>query len=69
VKIKSAWYPPSMANRIVVELPDGELRHFNQTPFREVSEKELEPYRGHYPSVPFVPTSILKHYGLELMSG
>lgn len=68
MRIKNAWYPPSMANRVAVELPNGQLKHFNQTPFREVQESELEPYEGFCPSGPDsrVPLYLLRHYGLEL---
>lgn len=67
MKIKNAWYPPSMANRVVVELPDGELRHFDQVPFRDVQESELAPYKGYTPSKRHaVPEATLQHYGLEI---
>jgi len=43
MKIKGAWYPSSLPTQIVIQLPNSDLMHFNQTPFREVRESERNP--------------------------
>lgn len=50
MQVKGAWYPADMANRVVVETVEGELRSFILTPFREVRMDETEPYKGHHPA-------------------
>ena len=69
--VTSAWYVNTMANRIVVELPGGEFKHFAVVPFRAVTLAEMDPYQGYHPvqmtgGAQMVPDYVLRHYGLSL---
>jgi len=71
VTVTSAWYVNTMANRIVVELPGGEFKHFAVVPFRAVTLAEMDPYQGYHPvqmtgGAQMVPDYVLRHYGLSL---
>ena len=71
VTVTSAWYVNTMANRIVVELPGGEFKHFAVVPFRAVTLAEMDPYQGYHPvqmtgGAQTVPDYVLRHYGLSL---
>lgn len=65
--INGAWYVNNVPTMLVVELSDGSLAMFNLTPFREVSEADLRPYKGHHPrkmkGSP-LPDYLYRHYGL-----
>jgi len=71
VAVAGAWYVNAMANRIVVELPGGELKHFAVVPFRAATLEEMEDYKGYHPAqmtggAQTVPDYVLRHYGLSL---
>ena len=71
VTVIGAWYVNTMANRIVVELPGGEFKHFAVVPFRAVTLAEMDPYQGYHPvqmtgGAQMVPDYVLRHYGLSL---
>ena len=66
--INGAWYIDSLPTAIVVEMFDGELFHFNLTPFRKISDSDLKPYKGYHPrkmkGQP-LPDYLYRFYGLE----
>ena len=71
VAVIGAWYVNTMPNRIVVELPGGELKHFAVVPFRAATLEEMEDYKGYHPAqmtggAQTVPDYVLRHYGLSL---
>jgi hypothetical protein len=68
LKINGAWYINAMPRDIVVELEDGSLGHFSITPYREIKQVNLQPYKGHHPrkmkGQP-LPPYLYKEYGLQ----
>lgn len=71
VAVIGAWYVNIMPNRIVAELPNGELKHFAVVPFRAATLEEMEDYKGYHPAqmtggAQTVPDYVLRHYGLSL---
>jgi hypothetical protein len=66
--INGAWYINELPNDIVLELPNGALKHTELTPFRYVKETDLNPYNGYHPrkikGQP-VPDYLYPFYGLE----
>lgn len=66
--INGAWYIDQLPTEIVLELPDGTLRHVALTPFRHITDADLNPYKGYHPrkmkGQP-IPTYLYTFYGLE----
>jgi hypothetical protein len=69
LKINGAWYLDSLPMSVIIEREDGSLHITNITPYRELSDKDLQPYphplhprrQKGYP----VPEYTYKFYGLE----
>ena len=66
-KVKSAWYMDVFPTLIVIVTDTDEIKKFNMTPFRHVTESELSGYMGHPLSVckkSAVPDYLYNSYGL-----
>lgn len=69
MKVKSAWHINQLPSHIVLELENGSLKIIRQTPFRQVSEKDLLQYKGHHPAKcngSMLNPYLMRHYGLEV---
>ena len=67
MKIKNLWSIKAFPLHYILEKENGELHMFYSTPFREVTEKDLTPYKGYHPSlIPggVAPDYMLNPYGL-----
>jgi hypothetical protein len=66
--INGAWYINQLPTEIVLELPDGTLKHIALTPFRHIKNTDLKTYHGYHPrkmkGQP-VPAYLYPFYGLE----
>ena len=49
ITVNGAWYLNNLPTMLVVEMVDGDLAMFDMQMFRQVSEGELKPYKGHHP--------------------
>lgn len=66
--INGAWYVDQLPTMIVIETVDGTLGMFNLTPFREVKDSDIRPYKGHHPHTMKgspLPEYLYRFYGLE----
>lgn len=68
MEIINAWILEASSTRIIIELPDGSLKHFQMKPYRQITEADLEPYRAAHPrkckGQP-LPTLMYDNYGLS----
>lgn len=68
LRINNAWYINNLPTMLVVEMPDGDLKMFDMQRFREITEDELKPYKGHHPrrmkGSP-LPEYLYRFYGLD----
>lgn len=72
MQIKGAWYKSQYPTDIVIMLSDNRIARFQQSPFREIAEEELEPTPAVNPATltdqkkhEEVPEYLLRFYGLE----
>ena len=64
--VKNAYYPKSMPTKIVIETLDGAYCATNLTPFRVITEAELEKLAIFTPAMgDEIPDHTLKFYGLD----
>lgn len=63
--IVNAWYPKQLPTKIAIELTDGSHHLANLTPFRAITEKDLQPLAIWFPSMgDEIPDYTLKLYRL-----
>lgn len=48
LKVKKAWLLKNLPMSVVVELENGEMKHFNKL-LGNVTEEDLKPYKSYHP--------------------
>jgi hypothetical protein len=69
LSVKGAWYTDSLLADFIVQTPDEVYHLAKISPFRDITEAELKPYKGYAPDqVSSYPMAdyLYRFYGLEL---